>query len=97
VHYAFSGTVGACYAVMADRLPMIRAGHGTAYGTAVWIVADEMVMPLLGLSLGPRQLPVGVHVYALAGHWVYGLTLDSAVRSCIRETSKQPAKRRTAS
>ena len=46
-HLAFGGTVGACYAVLAQRMPMIRAGRGTAYGTAVWMVADEMVMPLL--------------------------------------------------
>ena len=81
VHYAFSGTLGACYVIMAERLPGIRAAHGIAYGTAVWIVADEMIMPLLGLSRGPRQLPLGVHAYALAGHWMYGLTLESAVRA----------------
>jgi hypothetical protein len=80
VHYAFSGTIGACYAIAAERLPVIRTALGTAYGTAVWIVADEMIMPLLGLSRGPRQLPAGVHAFALAGHWVYGLTLESAVR-----------------
>ena len=80
VHYAFSGTIGACYALAADRLPIIRAAYGTAYGTAVWIVADELIMPLLGLSRGPRQLPAGVHAYALAGHWVYGATLESALR-----------------
>ena len=83
-HYAFSGTVGACYAAMAERAPIIRAGHGAAYGTAVWIVADEMMMPVLGLSRGPRQLSAGVHAYALAGHWVWGLTLESAVRSAVR-------------
>jgi hypothetical protein len=89
VHYAFAGTVGACYAVAAERLPSIRAGYGTAYGTAVWIVADEMIMPLLGLSRGPRQLPAGVHAYALAGHWVYGLTLESALRLADRNASCQ--------
>lgn len=86
VHYAFSAAVGACYAAMAQRLPAVRAAHGTAYGTAVWIVADEMIMPLLGLSRGPRQLPPGVHAYALAGHWVYGFTLESAVRAGMRDS-----------
>jgi uncharacterized membrane protein YagU involved in acid resistance len=89
VHYAFAGTVGACYAVAAGHLPIMRAAYGTAYGTAVWIVADEMIMPLLGLSRGPRQLPAGVHAYALAGHWVYGLTLESALRLADRNASCQ--------
>jgi putative membrane protein len=92
MHYAFGGTVGACYAVMAQRLPIIRAGHGTAYGTAVWIVADEMIMPLLGVSRGPRQLPAGVHAYALSGHWVYGLTLESTLRSWSRDQATNPQK-----
>jgi hypothetical protein len=94
VHYAFSGTVGACYAVLAERLPIIRAAHGTVYGTAVWIVADETVMPLLGLSRSPRQLPAGVHAYALAGHWVYGLALESVVRSGSRDSGEQSTERR---
>jgi Protein of unknown function (DUF1440) len=84
-HYVFSGALGACYALVARRLPIVRAGHGIAYGTAVWILADEMVIPLLDLSRGPRQLPPGVHAYALAGHWVYGFALESSVRSASRE------------
>jgi hypothetical protein len=90
-HYAFGGTVGACHAVMMRRLPTIRAGRGTVYGTAVWIVADEMVMPLLGLSRSPRQLSAGVHAYALAGHWIYGFALDSVVRSRIRDSEMSAA------
>jgi Protein of unknown function (DUF1440) len=96
-HYAFSGTLGACYAVMAERLPVIRAAHGTAYGAGVWVVADELILPLLRLSRGPRQLPVALHAYALAGHWVYGLTLESAVRSISRVSTDQSVERQTAS
>lgn len=80
-HYAFGGAAGACYGVMAGRLPIVRAGRGVAYGTAVWIVADETVTPLLDLSRGPSELPAGVHAYALAAHWVFGLTLDAVVRA----------------
>jgi hypothetical protein len=80
VHYAFSVTLGVGYALVAQRAPLVRAGFGTAYGTAVWAVADELIMPLFGLSRGPRQLPAGVHAYALAGHCVYGLTLETITR-----------------
>ena len=41
-----------------DRLPFIRAyaerreadGSGAAFGTTVWLAADEIAIPLLGLS-----------------------------------------------
>lgn len=79
-HYAFSGAVGAAYGVMRERVPMIRAGCGTLYGTLVWIAADEIAMPALRLSRGPRQLSFGVHAYALAGHWVFAVALDSVAR-----------------
>lgn len=81
VHYAFAASVGACYALASERLPVSRTAHGAAYGTAVWLVADELVMPLLGLSRGPRQLSAGVLAYGLVGHWVYGLTLESSMRT----------------
>jgi hypothetical protein len=87
-HYAFAATVGACYALMRERMPVMRAGYGTLYGTAVWILADETIMPALGLSRGPRQLPAGVHAYALAGHWVYGLTLEFVSRLADRPAER---------
>jgi hypothetical protein len=80
VHYAFGGSVGAGYALLAGIAPRVRAAHGSLYGTAIWLLFDEMVLPALGLSLGGRQLPARVHAYALAGHWVYGLTLESVMR-----------------
>jgi putative membrane protein len=83
-HYAFGGTLGAGYALLARRLRMVRVGYGTAYGTAVWIVADELIMPALRLSRGPRQLSLGVHVYALSGHWIYGAMLEFVVRRATR-------------
>lgn len=69
-HYAFSGLLGAVYAltpVSAD----VRAGRGLAFGTAVWVLADEGLIPALALSRGPRQLPAAVHAYAWLGHCVY--------------------------
>jgi hypothetical protein len=81
MHYAFSASLGVCYALVARRVPALRAGYGTLYGAAVWMVADEMIVPAMGLSRGPRQLPVGVHAYALAGHLVFGATLEAVMRA----------------
>jgi uncharacterized membrane protein YagU involved in acid resistance len=79
-HYGFGTATGICYAVAASRAPALRTGFGTAYGSLVWAFADEGILPALGLSRGPRELPLGVHAYALCGHWVYGATLEAVTR-----------------
>jgi hypothetical protein len=76
-HYAFSAAAGATYAVASSRFPAIRAGFGVGYGTLVWALADEGIVPALGLSRRPNELSTGVHLYALLGHWVYGGALDA--------------------
>jgi hypothetical protein len=79
-HYGFSASAGVCYALVAARAPGIRACFGTLYGTLVWALADEGVVPALGLSRRPTELPLGVHLYALCGHWIYGGTLEALTR-----------------
>jgi uncharacterized membrane protein YagU involved in acid resistance len=71
-HYAFGAAMGVAYALLSPRIPLLHRGYGTLYGSLVWIVADEGLMPALGLSRGPSQLPLRTHAYALAGHVVYG-------------------------
>src|SRR4051812_20354686 len=78
-HYAFGASAGAIYAVASDNLPALRKGFGSFYGGLVWAIADEGVVPALGLSRSPRELPVSVHAYSLSGHCIYGMTLE-----CVR-------------
>lgn len=79
-HYGLSAALGAAYAAMADRAPAIRACYGTLYGTAVWVLADEIAVPALGLSRGPRELPASVHLYSLCGHWIFGAAVEGTLR-----------------
>jgi uncharacterized membrane protein YagU involved in acid resistance len=46
-----------------------------------WLVADEISVPLLGLSKGPTAYPVSTHVYAFASHLVYGMTAELSRRT----------------
>ena len=80
-HYGFSITAGVCYTMLAARAPGMRSCFGTLYGTLVWAVADEGIVPALGLSRSPRQLSAGVHVYSMCGHWVYGAALEAVARA----------------
>ena len=83
VHYAFGAAMGGLYGGLAEVSPAVRACTGTAYGTAVWVGADEIAMPMLGLSDPEAERPVEMHAQAFAAHLVYGLTLE-LVRRALR-------------
>ncbi len=83
-HCAFGSALGVVYAVGSNRAPALRTGFGVLYGSLVWAIAYEGAMPALGLSRGPRELPLGVHAYALPGHWLYGSTLEGPMRLLTR-------------
>jgi len=86
VHYAFGTATGGLYGAAAEIAPEVTTGLGLPFGVAFWLVADEGVVPLLGLSKGPTEYPVSTHAYALASHLVYGLTAEvtrRAVRNII--------------
>ena len=83
VHYTFGTAVGGLYGAAAEIAPEVTYGVGLPFGAAFWLVADETAVPLLGLSKGPTEYPIGTHVYALASHFVYGLTAE-AVRRAVR-------------
>jgi putative membrane protein len=84
VHYAMGATSGAIYGAMAEVTPLVTAGEGLAFGTAVWALADEASLPALGLTKSPTKIPLSTHVYALASHFVYGAVTE-AVRRVVRK------------
>jgi uncharacterized membrane protein YagU involved in acid resistance len=84
-HYAFGAALGVCYGLASRRVPSLRAGVGVLYGTLVWAVADEAVIPAAGLSRPAEALPPGLHLYAWCGHWIYGATLETVMRMATGE------------
>jgi putative membrane protein len=85
VDYSFGSAMGGLYGGLAEAVPEIRAGEGLAYGTGLWLVADEIGVPAAGLAKWPHKYPMSVHLNALAGHLVYGFTLE-VVRRVFRRT-----------
>jgi hypothetical protein len=81
VHYAFGALVGAVYGGIAARVPLVTLGIGTIYGVAVWLLADEVAVPALGLSKPPKETPLTKHLQALGAHLVYGLTTEGVRRA----------------
>ena len=81
VHYAFGAVSGGLYGALAEVAPQVTMGAGIPFGAAFWLLADEVTVPLLGLSKGPAEYPVSTHAYALASHLVYGLTAEVSRRA----------------
>jgi uncharacterized membrane protein YagU involved in acid resistance len=84
VHYAFGTLTGGLYGALAEVTPQVTSGAGLPFGAGFWLLADEISVPLLGLSKGPTEYPVSTHVYSLASHLVYGMTAEMSRRALRR-------------
>jgi putative membrane protein len=86
VHYGFGAAVGALYGAWVERSGRDRFRSGLGIGTALWVGADEIAMPLLGLSQPTTRRPVEMHMQSFAAHVVYGVVAER-VRSGVRSRS----------
>jgi hypothetical protein len=84
VHYAYGAAIGGLYGGAATEDRGTTAGFGAAYGTAAFVLGDEVALPALGLSGNPLDYPVSSHAEALASHLVYGLTLEAVRRLSVK-------------
>lgn len=84
LHYTFGTTTGALYGALADAIPALTTTMGVPFGLAVWLLADELATPALGLSQPPTRQDRVTHAYALTSHCVYGLTTE-----CMRRLVRQ--------
>lgn len=80
LHFGFGASVGAAYGLYVDTASKDRSS-GAALGSALWLAADEIAMPLAGLSDSPR--PLEMHTQSFVAHLVYGVVAER-VRRVIR-------------
>jgi putative membrane protein len=83
VHYAFGTIMGAIYGAPAEVAPATKSLAGIPFGTVLFAGADEIALPVLGLSKSPTEYPLSKHLYGLVSHAVYGVTIE-AVRRAVR-------------
>lgn len=83
-HYAMGATSGALYGALAEFAPAATSGAGLPFGAAVWLVADEALVPAAGLSKSPEEYPLSIHAYSFASHLVFGLTAEVVRRAARR-------------
>ena len=81
VHYFFGIATGGLYGALAEISPQVTTGAGLPFGAVFWLAADEVTVPLLGLSKGPTEYPLSTHAYAFASHLLYGVTTEFSRRA----------------
>lgn len=81
VHFLFGAGAGVVYAPIERKLPLIRAGYGTLFGSIFWLLLHEIALPLMGLSPSPVQMTLWEQGNELATHMVFGVVLESVRRA----------------
>jgi uncharacterized membrane protein YagU involved in acid resistance len=82
VHYTFGTLMGVVYGVSAELVPEVTTGAGTAFGTLLFLGADEVAVPAFQLAPDPTETPAPDHLQHWAAHVVYGGSLE-LVRSLV--------------
>jgi putative membrane protein len=83
VHYGFGALMGAVYGASVEVNPAANTLVGIPFGSILFAAADEVALPMLGLSDKPAAYPPSTHVYGLVSHAVYGVTTET-VRRIVR-------------
>jgi putative membrane protein len=83
VHYGMGATAAAVYGALAEVAPIVTTGDGVGFGTGLWLLADEVAVPVAGLSKPAKEIPFSTHIYALTSHLVYAWITET-VRRAIR-------------
>jgi uncharacterized membrane protein YagU involved in acid resistance len=85
VHLAFGSGWGGVYGLIAASLPRPRTlKSGLIFGMTVWLISDDILLPVFRLSAWPHRYPVKTHLYAIAAHAAYGLTVSSSYAALTR-------------
>lgn len=92
-HQAFGLLTGLQYVALRRKNPRIGKGMGLLFGLGFFLFADELLMPLLRWTPGPRAFSWKVHARGAASHIAYGVAAEAAARLIDRAAAAkvQPA------
>lgn len=80
VHWGYGIAVGSLYGALRADAEVPDLGWGLAYGAALWLLGDELMVPLLGLAEGPGAHGPAEHANALGAHLAYGAATAAATQ-----------------
>ena len=81
VHYGLGIGPAAVYASTRDKLEWMGPARGAALGLGLFLVQDETINRLAGLSAEPADYPWQAHARGLLAHLVLGVTIDLALNA----------------
>jgi hypothetical protein len=86
IHYSVGVAPAVLYSVLRHRVPAVTAGRGSLFGLGFFLIEDEGLNALTGLSAPQGAYPWQAHARGLVAHVVYGLVLDAALNVADRLT-----------
>lgn len=85
-HYLIGMAPAVLYSMFYKDVPAIRKGKGLLYGLSLFILMDEIVVPMLKLSGPTTKYPWQAHLRGLLGHLMMGWATHAAVVSLDKRT-----------
>lgn len=73
VHWVYGMLQGGVYGAWRGRAGILDIPGGIVFGTGLWLLGDELVVPLLGLQAGPSTVSLRQHLNRLGAHLFYGV------------------------
>ena len=90
VHILFSVVFGVMYCVIAEYWPRIKMWQGTVFGFAIYVLAHNGVMPLMGLVPPVSQIPFDEQFSELFGHLWWLWIMEIARRDLRNRMTGEP-------
>ena len=79
VHYSIGIVPGALYGALRHRYPALATGRGTLFGLSLFLLQDEGLNAVTGLSAKPQDYPWQAHARGFVAHATYGLVLETVL------------------
>lgn len=77
-HFGFGAAVGAIHGAVSRADDDFSFQRAAAFGATVWLLADEIAMPLLRLSRPTTERAVERHLQSFVSHMVFGTIAELA-------------------
>jgi hypothetical protein len=88
VHVGYGAKMGALYAMLRGPTNGHDLPFGLVYAMAVWLLCDELLLPLLGLANPPAGQPRLNHLDQAGAHAVYGVTLAAVTQALLNREER---------
>ncbi|MGB0012377.1 MAG: DUF1440 domain-containing protein [Candidatus Sulfotelmatobacter sp.] len=91
VHYAVGSAAGAFYAVSARHSTAITRCSGALFGLAIWLLENNLLLPLAGMSARHNRYSLLDHANSLGEHLIFAVTTDALYRCANSRQQSKPA------